>query len=387
MSKARITLICADMSRNGFGRAYVLARVLSRSYEVKVVGAQFGRGVWSPMAGLLEAEGIEVCSIPSARHPRFFGAAAKLREAIDGDVLYPLKPYPTSFGFALAHRRSKPTPVILDIDDWELGNLQAMSRGQRWGYYLRGWSSPNHLLGVKWLYGRVQEADAITVSSRLLQKLYGGVLVPHGRDTTEMDPATVSGEEVRRQFGLEGHVVLFFGTPRPHKGIEELMAAVEQLQRADVTCVIVGANLDDPYDASLGQRSAGQVRLLPMQPFERVPAFMAAADVVVVPQRQTTFGEAQMPAKLYDAMAMARPIVATQISDIPEALAGCGIVVPPGDIDALAGAIAHLLDHPQEARQLGLAARAKCQQLYSWDAMQQTLEELVEKVLPKGWRK
>jgi glycosyltransferase involved in cell wall biosynthesis len=118
-----------------------------------------------------------------------------------------------------------------------------------------------------------------------------------------------------------------------------------------------------------------------MQPFDRVPAFMAAADVVVIPQRQTAFSEAQMPAKIYDAMAMARPIVATQISDIPETLAGCGVVVPPGDVNALAGGIAHLLDHPDEARNLGLAARAKCVQMYSWNAMQYSLTALVENVL------
>lgn len=383
MSKARIALICADMSRNAFGRAYVLARVLSRSYQVRVVGAQFGRGVWSPMAGLLEAEGIEVCSIPAARHPRFFGAAAKLWRAIDADVLYPLKPYPTSFGIALAHRCQQRVPLILDIDDWELGMLQSRSRQRRWGDYLRGWSSPNHHLLVKWLYARIDQADAVTVSSRFLQEKYGGVLVPHGRDTDEMDPAKVSGEEVRREFGLTGPVVMFFGTPRPHKGIEDLIAAVEQLQRPEVTCVIVGANLDDPYDASLAKAGNGQVRLLPMQPFERVPAFMAAADVVVVPQRQSLFAEAQMPAKIYDAMAMARPLIGTAISDIPETLANCGMVVPPGDVNALAGAIAHLLDHPDAARQLGLAAREKALQLYSWDAMQQTLEILVERVLAK----
>ena len=383
MSKARITLICADMSRNAFGRAYVLARVLHRSYQVKVVGAQFGRGVWAPMAGLLEAEGIEVRSIPASHHPRFLGAASKLWRAVDdSDLIYALKPYPTSFGLALAYQQAKHVPVMLDIDDWELGTLHAMSRQQRWKLYARGALSPNHLLLVRWLYGRVRRAEGITVSSRFLQEKYGGVVVPHGRDTRVMDPATVSGEAVRREFGLAGPVVMFFGTPRPHKGIEDLIAAVAQLQRPDVSCVIVGANMADKYDASLGQGSA-QVRLLPMQPFARVPEFMAAADVVVIPQRQTPFSEAQMPAKIYDAMAMARPIVGTQISDIPETLAGCGLVVPPGDVGALAGAIGRLLDDPAEARRLGLAARAKCEAQYSWDAMQATLESLIATLLKR----
>ena len=378
MSRTRICLLCADMSRNAFGRAYVLARVLSRAHDVQVVGAQFGVGVWSPMAGLLEAEGIEVRSIPAFRHPRFLGAATQLWQSIDADVLYALKPYPTSFGLALAQRKVNHLPVILDIDDWELGMLQSMSWQRRWANYARGWSSPNHQLQVKWLYGRVQHADAVTVSSRFLQAMYGGTVVPHGRDTEEMNPAKFSGDEIRHEFALEGRVVMFFGTPRPHKGIEDLIAAVERLGRPDVTCVIVGANLASPYDASLGK--SAYVRLLPMQPFTRVSAFMAAADVVVVPQRQSEFARAQMPAKIYDAMAMARPIVGTQISDIPETLEGCGMVVPPGDVFALTEAIGYLLDHPEAAYQFGQAARAKAERLYSWDAMQRQLDTLLEEV-------
>lgn len=85
-----------------------------------------------------------------------------------------------------------------------------------------------------------------------------------------MNPATVSGDAVRHEFGLAGPVVMFFGTPRPHKGIEDLISAVAQLQRPDVSCVIVGANMADKYDASLEQGDA-QVRLLPMQPFDACP--------------------------------------------------------------------------------------------------------------------
>src|SRR6188472_4153633 len=106
MTRLRISLICADTARNAFGRAYVLARVLSRSYQVQVVGAQFGSSVWKPMAGMLEAEGIEVCSIPSALYPRFVGRAAKIWQTIHADVVYALKPYPTSFGLAMAYRKA-----------------------------------------------------------------------------------------------------------------------------------------------------------------------------------------------------------------------------------------------------------------------------------------
>jgi glycosyltransferase involved in cell wall biosynthesis len=67
-------------------------------------------------------------------------------------------------------------------------------------------------------------------------------------------------------------------------------------------------------------------------------------------------------------MAMGLPVVSTAMSDIPSLLEGAGLVVPPDDAGALAGAIAHLLDHPGEAQKLGAAARRKIVSHFSWKA-------------------
>lgn len=134
------------------------------------------------MAGLLEAEGIAVrAQFPASHRPRFFGAASKLWRAVDDtDLIYALKPYPTSFGLALAYQQAKRVPVLLDIDDWELGTLHAMSRQQRWKLYAHGRAQPQpSALGALALWARAW-AEAITVSSRFLQEKYGGV----GRGST-----------------------------------------------------------------------------------------------------------------------------------------------------------------------------------------------------------
>jgi len=272
-------------------------------------------------------------------------------------------------------------PLILDIDDWELGGFRDLDRRRFWRAMLTNPTGPNHYIWLRMLYRQTAAADAITVSSRFLQQQFGGVIVPHGRDTDEMDPAQMDTTAVRGELGADKRIVMFLGTPRPHKGIEDLIAAVASLQRPDVVCAVVGVDAGDPYGAALRQMAGKQVRLLPMQPFHRLPAYLAAADVVVIPQRQTAFAQAQMPAKLYDAMALARPIVATAVSDIPQTLEGCGLVVPPGNVEQLSAAIGYLLDNPVEARRLGEAARAKCVREYSWDALQRTLQPLVESLL------
>jgi glycosyltransferase involved in cell wall biosynthesis len=384
MPGLRICLLCADVARNALGRAYALARVLAREHDVQVVGPQFGASVWPPLAGLMEKHGIGLTAIRAHGYPRFFGAARRIWQAIQADVLYALKPYPTSYGLGLLYSQRNKTPLILDIDDWEVGAFQAMRRKQLLRAVVAAITSPNNYVWLRILYAQVQRAAAKTVSSSYLQRRFGGVLVPHGRDTAAMDPACVSGEAVRKEWRLSGRVVMFLGTPRVHKGIEDLVAAVGKLKRPEVTCVIVGAGDTEAAGATESDLAAGLVRVLPMQPFDRVPAFLAAADVVVIPQRQTPFSDAQMPAKLYDAMAMARPIISTEVSDIPQVLAGCGVVVPPGDVEALSGAIARLLDNEALARELGLAAREKCVREFSWDSMQITLREVIDGVSLKS---
>jgi glycosyltransferase involved in cell wall biosynthesis len=104
---------------------------------------------------------------------------------------------------------------------------------------------------------------------------------------------------------------------------------------------------------------------------------MEAADVIAVPQRDSPDTRGQVPAKLFDAMALARPIVSTRVSMIPEILEGCGVVVPSGDPAALGAAIARLADDRALAGELGARARVRCVERYSFTAARRDLFPLV----------
>ena len=88
----------------------------------------------------------------------------------------------------------------------------------------------------------------------------------------------------------------------------------------------------------------------------------------------------QVPAKLFDAMALGRPVVSTRVSMIPEILEGCGLVIEPGDVAVLSAAIGRLIDDPAEAQALGARARERCVERYSFDAARRALFPLVEKL-------
>jgi glycosyltransferase involved in cell wall biosynthesis len=112
-----------------------------------------------------------------------------------------------------------------------------------------------------------------------------------------------------------------------------------------------------------------------------VPQHLVAADVVAVPQRATSDTLGQVPAKIFDAMALGRPIVSTAVSMIPEILEGCGVLVPPGDAVALAGALRRLLDDPASAAVIGQRARERCRSHYSFESARAALFPVVERAL------
>lgn len=114
--------------------------------------------------------------------------------------------------------------------------------------------------------------------------------------------------------------------------------------------------------------------------FDDVPRYLAAADVVAVPQRATSDTLGQVPAKLFDAMAMARPIVSTSVSMIPEVLEGCGLLVPPGEPRALRAVLQTLLADADRARELGRRARARCVERYSFVSARAALFPLIERL-------
>ncbi len=154
------------------------------------------------------------------------------------------------------------------------------------------------------------------------------------------------------------------------------------LGRADVALAVVGAHAE----SAAGQRILGRCPaavLVPWVPFDQVPTLLSAADVVAVPQRETPDTAGQVPAKIFDAMALGRPVVSTRVSMIPEILDGCGLIVEPGDVSGLAAAISRLLDGPAEAEALGARARERCVERYSFQAARRELFPLIERVVAK----
>jgi colanic acid biosynthesis glycosyl transferase WcaI len=109
------------------------------------------------------------------------------------------------------------------------------------------------------------------------------------------------------------------------------------------------------------------VMLLPLQPPERLNGLLNAADIHILPQRADA-ADLVMPSKLLGMMASGKAIVATARADteVGEVVNQVGLVVPPGDIDALCETIVRLAGSLVDRARLGEKARAYV--CGNWDA-------------------
>ena len=385
--KPRVSILASDLSSQGAGRwggavrPFLLSQALLKAgYQPEIVG--FNRDEQP-----LQSSGtVPIHSIPLRPAVPWWQASNQLLQALQGDIIYAYKLKLSSFGLALLHRLRRHKPVILDIDDWEL----SWHGGDDWQYRpsvkqlfrdvlkndgaLR---NPDHPFYLKQIQNYVNQADVITTHNSFLQEKFGGIYLPNGKDTSLFDPHQYDAEACRQELGLSGYRVLLFpGAPRPYKGVEDILTALDLIDQPDLKLVIVGGSPYDDYDSKLQKQWGHRLIQLPKAPYAEMPKRIAAAHVVVVPQRHHPAAQAQFPLKLTDGMAMAKPILATRVGDIPKILGTAGYLVDPDSPSQLVMGIQTIFSNYQEALEKGRQARIRCQGNYSIDTMAAIIQRM-----------
>jgi len=119
-----------------------------------------------------------------------------------------------------------------------------------------------------------------------------------------------------------------------------------------------------------------RVRFLGMR--SDIPQLLPLLEVVVLPSLEEGF-----PNAVLEAMAAGRPVVATHVGGVPEAVVHgeTGLLVPPGDPVALADAVGRLLHDPAQAKQMGLAGRERVSNRFNIDRMVRATEQVYQEIL------
>lgn len=235
-----------------------------------------------------------------------------------------------------------------------------------------------------------------------VETLHNGVDTDRFRPRSELSEDTRLGAKaIRDRLAGDGPLVLYVGSLAPEKGVHVLLEAFER-PGIDATLVLVGRHnryfqvVAAPTRAErrrrrLEQRSyADLLRRSPAArspravfaggvPHDALPAWYAAADLLVMPST----GAEPFGLPVAEAMASGLPVVATRVGGLPEVVADgeTGLLVPPGDADALAAALSHVLAEPGLGAALGAAGRARACARFSWDAQASRLAGLYRELL------
>ncbi len=181
---------------------------------------------------------------------------------------------------------------------------------------------------------------------------------------------------LRQRYGVNAQapIVLFFGIITASKGVPDLLRAFALVHQQSPEARLVIAGFPTKFidnnelqcmavDLGIAQAVTFDSRYIPI---EEVASLMGLASVVVYPYRNST-----QSASLQVAYAFGRPVIATTVGGLPEAVENgrSGLLVPPEAPEALASAILHIIDNPRLAAEMGVYARHLSETRFSWTSI------------------
>lgn len=183
-------------------------------------------------------------------------------------------------------------------------------------------------------------------------------------------------------------IVLFTGRVERNKGTLVLLQSWERVasEVADVEYIIAGARHnsinDRTLENSLGRNGTREhVKIAGHIPWDRLPDFYRRATVFVMPSYYETFG-----ISVLEAMAFGLPVVASNVGGLPEVVEDgvTGLLVPPGDVKALADSLARLLRDPELRARMGRAGQERVRSEFTVDQIVPKTLAVYESVVREG---
>ncbi len=351
-ANGRLAVVGWDLGHNPAGRSFLLADMAAVHFDAQLVGPlfpQYGGTVWPPIA---QQSTIPIDAFPAHDLKSLLDGAEQLASRVQCDAAYVSKPRLPALLAATLIAEANDCPLIVDVDDREMSffpeapplSLADLKRGgptvidSLHTPYSAEWTNVGESL--------VQHASAVTVSNIALQHMFGGTIVRHGRDEIVFDPEHYDRQATRAEFGYDDHdrVILFLGTPRPHKGVFDIADALERVNDDRVALCVIGSIHDKRVASRFDQYKRARIDLYPDQPWSRLAELVGMADAVMILQDPSSaISQHQIPAKLTDALAMGVPVYVTPVPPLQD-LVDAGTVRPVDGPDEIAHVVRELAE-------------------------------------------
>jgi glycosyltransferase involved in cell wall biosynthesis len=200
-------------------------------------------------------------------------------------------------------------------------------------------------------FGRTVEA---TLAGRPGYRGRPHAVIAPGVDVERFRPDPEARRRIRRELGWadEGDPVIgYLGRFVEEKGLQVLTTALSRTER-DWRALFVGGGPDEPKLRPWADDFHDITAIVTGVPHGRVPAYLAAMDVLVAPSLTTPRWREQFGRMLTEAMACGVPVVGSDSGEIPHVIGDAGIIVPEGDPDALAAVLDELIASPERRADL-----------------------------------
>jgi glycosyltransferase involved in cell wall biosynthesis len=239
---------------------------------------------------------------------------------------------------------------------------------------------------MKHQIGLIRQAEAVLVQT----PSEGRYLVDRGVSAERLvesgagiDPAQAVGGDgaaFRRRHGIDGPIVFYVGAMALDKGTFHLVEAMELLwaRGRAATLVLAGTPMAqfERFWAGRCAETKRRTRLLGRISDEEKRDLFAAGDVFAMPSRTDSFGIVFLEAWLNGS-----PVVAAAAGGVPDVVEHerSGLLVPFGDVEAIAGAIGRLLADPGLRERLAAAGAARTRARYTWDQVYERVRPAFER--------
>jgi len=219
-------------------------------------------------------------------------------------------------------------------------------------------------------------------------------VIPSGVDLNEFQPT--KREDLynhKKELGFdEDPIILYFGHFSSFRGIDTLISAMPLIRTGIPKAkllLLARRSAKFPEDAltenSWLKRNSSKeksIKLLSgVQTRETLIKYLALSDVVVLPFK--FWPQVECPLTILEAMAMGKPVISTCIGTVPEIIhhGVNGVLVRPGDINAISKAVIAILNGKDLSMRIGKAAREHIERFYDWNIITQRTEGVFRNIL------